>query len=523
MKQQIALRITPGQASREESYREIVAQKMGVAPSKITGTRVVRRSVDARQRQVMVQLTVDAWVGEPVPVVEPRSFNWPNVASSPEVVVVGAGPGGLFAALKLIELGFKPVIVERGKRVNERKRDIALLNRNEQLDEDSNYAFGEGGAGTFSDGKLYTRSKKRGDFKNFLEILHFHGASEDILIDAHPHIGTDRLPGVIGNIRETILAAGGEFLFDSRVVDFVMSGSTMQGVVLADGNKIHARSVILATGHSARDVYFLLDQKGIELEAKTWALGVRVEHPQELIDTIQYHSPGGRGAFLPAASYNFSCQVSGRGVYSFCMCPGGFIVPAMTNTNEMVVNGMSPAKRNSPFANSGIVTEITTEDLVDYHQLGAMAGLKFQQEVEQTCAVNGGQGVVAPAQRLVDFIDGRLSYDLPECSYVPGTVSAPLHFILPEQIASRLREGFLQFGKRAKGFLDEEAIILGTESRTSSPVRIPRDRETFQHKGISGLFPCGEGAGYAGGIASSALDGEKCAESVARWIKGQRV
>lgn len=520
MKQQIALRITPEQASHEDKYRNIVAKKMGVAPSKIKGTRVVRRSVDARQKQVMVQLTVNAWVGEPVPVVESRLFNWPNVNLAPEVVVVGAGPGGLFAALKLIELGLKPVIVERGKRVDERKRDIALLNRNEQLDEDSNYAFGEGGAGTFSDGKLYTRSKKRGDFKNFLEILHFHGAPEDVLIDAHPHVGTDRLPAVISNIRETILAAGGEFLFDSRVTDFLISGTEIQGVVLADGTKIPGKSVILATGHSARDVYYLLDQKGIELESKTWALGVRVEHPQELIDKIQYHSPEGRGAFLPAASYNFSYQVAGSGVYSFCMCPGGFIVPAMTNANEMVVNGMSPAKRNSPFANSGIVTEITSEDLGDYHQFGAMAGLRFQQDVENLCAVNGGQGVVAPAQRLVDFIGGRLSYDLPECSYIPGTVSAPLHFILPEQISSRLRQGFLHFGKRAKGFLDEEAIILGTESRTSSPVRIPRDRETFQHTGINGLFPCGEGAGYAGGIASSALDGERCAEKVALWIRG---
>jgi len=520
MKQQIALRITPEQASREDNYRNIVARKMGVAPDRITGMRVVRRSVDARQRQVMIQLTVDAWVGEPVPVVEPRLFSWPNVASAPEVIVVGAGPGGLFAALKLIELGLKPLIVERGKRVDERKRDIALLNRNEQLDEDSNYAFGEGGAGTFSDGKLYTRSKKRGDFKHFLEILHFHGASEDILINAHPHIGTDRLPGVISNIRETILSAGGEFMFNSRVVDFLMSGTQMQGVVLSDGTKIPAKSVILATGHSARDVYYLLDKKGIEIEAKTWALGVRVEHPQELIDQIQYHSPQGRGENLPPASYNFSCQVAGRGVYSFCMCPGGFMVPAMTNANEMVVNGMSPAKRNSPFANSGIVTEITADDLSDYHQFGAMAGLKFQEDVEKLCAVNGGQGVVAPAQRLVDFIGGRLSYDLPECSYVPGVISAPLHFILPDQITSRLREGFLQLGKRARGYLDEEAIILGTESRTSSPVRIPRNRATFQHTGISGLFPCGEGAGYAGGIASSALDGERCAENVARWVNG---
>ncbi len=515
------MRLTPEQASREESFKNIVARKMKISPGKITGLRVIRRSIDARQKQVMVQVHVEVWTGEPMPAHQPRSFHWPNATNAPEVIVVGAGPGGLFAALKLIELGFKPIVIERGKEVSERKRDIALLNRNEELNEDSNYAFGEGGAGTFSDGKLYTRSKKRGNFREFLEIMHFHGAADDILIEAHPHIGTDRLPRVIRNIRETIISSGGEFLFNARVVDFLLQGDEIVGVQIADGKKITAKAVILATGHSAKDIYWLLDEKGIELEAKTWAMGVRVEHPQELIDQIQYHTPEGRGNYLPAASYSFSHQVEGRGVYSFCMCPGGFIVPAMTGADEMVVNGMSPSGRNSPFANSGMVVEIRPEDIPDYHQYGALAGLKYQQDVERLCAVNGGQGVIAPAQRLVDFVERRLSYDLPDCSYVPGAVSAPLHFILPEHISSRLQEGFKFFGKRARGFLDEEAIVLGTESRTSSPVRIPRNRETLEHVRIKKLFPCGEGAGYAGGIASSALDGEQCALAVARLIRAK--
>ncbi|WP_462318441.1 NAD(P)/FAD-dependent oxidoreductase [Marinilabilia sp.] len=519
MKQQVALRLTPEQASREENYKKFAARKMKVSPSKITGVRVHRRSIDARQKQVMVQLHVDVWINEKPEPVNPKTFHWPDVSNAPEVIVVGAGPGGLFAALKLVESGLKPIILERGKEVSDRKKDIALLNRNEQLDEDSNYAFGEGGAGTFSDGKLYTRSKKRGDFKNFLEILHFHGASEDVLIDSHPHIGTDRLPGVIQNIRKTITLAGGVFQFNSKVVDLILRGDEIEGVITADGSRITAEAVILATGHSARDIYYLLNDKGIELEAKTWAMGVRVEHPQELIDQIQYHSPEGRGQFLPAASYSFSHQVEGRGVYSFCMCPGGFIVPAMTSADEMVVNGMSPSKRNSPFANSGMVVEMRPEDVPDFENLGPIAGLKYQQEIERLCFLNGGQGVIAPAQRLVDFVDGCLSFDLPDCSYVPGTVSAPLHFILPEHITTRLQEGFLQFGKWAKGFLDEEAIILGTESRTSSPVRIPRDKISLEHIRIRRLYPCGEGAGYAGGIASSALDGERCAEKVAQAVK----
>lgn len=518
MFQLIDLRLTPEEALQEDTIKKYAVRKLSINIGDISGIRIVRRSIDARQRQVMVDLQVQVWHNEPMPQTNPKKFHWPSVISAPEVIVVGSGPAGLFAALKLMELGLKPIIVERGKDVSERKKDIALLNRNEQLDDDSNYAFGEGGAGTFSDGKLYTRSKKRGDFRNFLELLYFHGSSENILIDAHPHIGTDKLPGIIRNIRNTIVTAGGEFLFRSRVVDFIINGDRIDGVILHDGTKLRGKAVILATGHSAKDVYHLLHEKGIELHAKTWAMGVRVEHPQELIDRIQYHTKDGRGLYLLAASYSFSHQVAGRGVYSFCMCPGGFIVPAMTGAEEMVINGMSPSQRNSPYANSGMVVEIRPEDLKGYEKYGVLAGLYYQQEVERLCFVNGGQGVIAPAQRLVDFVDGRLSFDLPETSYIPGVVAAPLHFILPDHISSRLREGFAYFGKRAKGFLCEEAVVLAAESRTSSPLRIPRDKDSYMHVSVKGLFPCGEGAGYAGGIASSAMDGERCAIGVAQYI-----
>jgi len=519
MKQQLGLRLTPEQASREDSIKKMVARELNISEVGIEGVRITRRSVDARQKQVMVQLQVEVWTGETPSDPQPIHFDWPNVKSKKEVIVVGAGPAGLFAALKLIELGLRPLIIERGKDVGERKKDIALLNRNEQINDDSNYAFGEGGAGTFSDGKLYTRSKKKGDFRKLLKLFYYHGASADVLIDSHPHVGTDVLPRVVGNIRKTITEAGGEFFFNSRVVDLMIDGGQIRGVVLLDGSKIYSRGVLLATGHSARDVYHLLHEKGVRLEAKSWAMGVRVEHPQNLIDQIQYHSSEGRGGFLPPAAYNFSCQSGGRGVYSFCMCPGGFIVPAMTGPDEMVVNGMSPSARNSPFANSGIVVEIRPEDLGDYQKHGPLGGIQYQKDVERLFYINGGEGVVAPAQRLVDFVGGRLSYDLPASSYLPGTISSPLHFILPDAISSRLRDGFSQFGKKAHGFLDEEAIILATESRTSSPVRVPRDRDTFQHEALEGLFPAGEGAGYAGGIASSALDGELCAQKMAQWMK----
>jgi uncharacterized FAD-dependent dehydrogenase len=519
MKKDIALRLTPKEASDEKYYKSLVAKKIKVSPDEITEMRIRKRSIDARQRQVMVQLHLDVYANSPAPAPQKVEFEYPDVLSKPEVIVVGAGPGGLFAALRLIELGIKPIVLERGKDVHERKKDIALLNRNNPVNPESNYAFGEGGAGTFSDGKLYTRSTKRGDFKKILNVLCFHGAQDEILIDAHPHVGTDRLPGVIKNIRESILKAGGEVLFNTKVVDLLVDNQEVKGVVLSDGTCLKGEAVVLATGHSARDVYSMLHKKAIQLEAKTWAMGVRVEHPQEIIDQIQYHSPEGRGQYLPAASYSFSTQVKERGVYSFCMCPGGFVVPAMTGENEMVVNGMSPSRRNSPFANSGMVVEVRPEDIPDeFKKHGVLAGLEYQKEVERLCYINGGHNLIAPAQRLTDFVDSRLSFDLPETSYVPGTIASPLHFVLPELITSRLQEGFTQFGKWAKGFLDEEAIVLGTESRTSSPVRIPRDPNTLQHAQIKGLFPCGEGAGYAGGIASSAIDGEKCADAVVHYL-----
>lgn len=514
MKKEIALRLTPQEASSELLYRPLVAKQLGVQPAEISGIRVVRRSIDARQKQVFVQLHVEAWVNEPVETMESPVFEYGDVTHAPQAIVVGAGPGGLFAALRLIELGICPIVIERGKEVSERKKDVAILNRNQGLNPESNYGFGEGGAGTFSDGKLYTRSHKRGDIQKFLNVLCFHGADEQILIDTHPHVGTDKLPGVIKNIRETIIKAGGKVLFNTRVDDLIIDDNTIKGVVTSQGDKITANAVILATGHSARDVYQMLHQRQIALEAKTWAMGVRVEHPQELIDNIQYHTNKGRGEYLPAASYSFATQVQERGVYSFCMCPGGFIVPAMTGPDEMVVNGMSASQRNSPYANSGMVVEIRPEDLGEFQNHGVMGGLMFQQHVERMCYINGGKGVVAPAQRLGDFVKGRLSFDLPDCSYVPGLIASPLHFILPDQIGQRLREGFKHFGKWADGFLTNEAIVLGTESRTSAPVRIPRDPHTLQHIQIAGLFPCGEGAGYAGGIASSAIDGEKCAEMV---------
>ncbi|TCO09780.1 NAD(P)/FAD-dependent oxidoreductase [Natronoflexus pectinivorans] len=518
MKKEVVLRITPQEAYDDAKVLSLIASALKVKPSKVTGYYIRKRSIDARRAPVMIQLHIMAWANAPMIKPEMASFDYPDVSRSPEVIIAGAGPGGLFAALRLIEHGLKPIILERGKSVSDRKRDVALLNRNHPVNPDSNYAFGEGGAGTFSDGKLYTRSTKRGDFKRFLEILCFHGAHQDILIDAHPHIGTDKLPGVIKNIRETIINAGGEVRFETKVKDLIIDGDTVCGVVTSNDEKIFGEALILATGHSARDVYEMLHYRAIKLEAKTWAMGVRVEHPQHLIDQIQYHSPEGRGEYLPAASYNFSCQVENRGVYSFCMCPGGIIVPAMTGEQEMVVNGMSASGRNSPFANSGMVVEIHSQDLDGYKKHGDLAGLVFQKEVEKLCFVNGGKNNVAPAQGLVDFVNGKLSFDLPETSYIPGVISAPLHFILPEIISARLREGFKMFGKWAKGFLTDEAIVLGTESRTSSPVRIPRDSSTLEHIQIKKLYPCGEGAGYAGGIASSALDGERCADMVARSL-----
>ena len=430
----------------------------------------------------------------------------------------GAGPAGLFAALRLIELGIRPVIIERGRDVSSRKIDIAKISREHIVDPDSNYCFGEGGAGTYSDGKLYTRSKKRGDNTRVQELLCLHGANENIMYEAHPHLGTDKLPGIISNIRKSIIDSGGEFLLEKKVIDFILEGRNIKGVVTSDNEKYMSDYVILATGHSARDIYEICLNLGIDLEMKSFAMGVRVEHPQELIDTIQYHG-NSRGEFLPAASYNLAKQVDGRGVYSFCMCPGGFIVPSATSQEEVVVNGMSPSERNSPYANSGIVVEIKAEDLVKFGSSGVLAGIEFQKELEREAWKNGGHTQCAPAQRLADFVAGELSASLPKVSYFPGVSSSPLHSWLPKAIGRRLRDGLRLFGHMMNGYVTNEAVVLGVESRTSSPVRIPRDSEKMHHIRISGLYPCGEGSGYAGGIVSSAVDGMRAAEAIGKLIK----
>jgi len=508
----IQITLSPKRASDEKFFKIDVADMLNISPEEITGLEVLKKSIDARGKNVKMNMQMNVWWGEPYYENE-FELKLSDVSSKPEVIIAGAGPAGLFAALKLIERGLKPVILERGKSVRERKRDIQDLNKNRGVNPDSNYCFGEGGAGTFSDGKLYTRSKKRGDVSRILNILQYHGAKNDILSDAHPHIGTNKLPGIIVKIRETIINAGGEIHFNTRIDDLIIEGNIAKGVVTQNGEKIYGKAVILATGHSARNVFEMLHNKGILLEAKPFAMGVRVEHPQGLIDSIQY-SCKIRSDYLPAAAYNLVSQVNGRGVYSFCMCPGGFIVPAATAPGEIVVNGMSPSGRNSKYANSGMVVEIKTEDFPEHEKFGVLAGLKFQQQVEQTAFLNGGNGLIAPAQRLHDFVNGKLSSSLPDTSYYPGIISSPLHFWLPEHISFRLREGFKIFGKRMKGYLTNEAVILGVESRTSSPIRIPRDKDTLQHPQIKNLYPCAEGAGYAGGIISAAVDGERCAEKI---------
>lgn len=511
---QLSISVSPKQASDNEACKLVVAKKLQIKVSDITHFNIVRRSVDARGRNVRINLGVEVFVGELPDKSDLPEINYANVGNKPEVVIVGAGPAGLFAALRLIELGLKPVIVERGKDVSSRKADIAAIHRNEMVNPDSNYGFGEGGAGTFSDGKLYTRSKKKGDIRKILRVLHQHGAQPDILIDAHPHIGTNVLPRVIVAIRKTILEHGGKIYYNQRVNDFVLQDGKMTGVKTLNGEKYTGIAVVLSTGHSARDMYKLLRYKGIHLEAKNFAVGVRVEHPQALIDQIQYHRAN-RGEYLPAASYSFVSQVDGRGVYSFCMCPGGVIVPASTAPNEMVVNGMSPSHRGGLFANSGIVTEIRIGDLKQYQHHREMAGLKFQEDLEHKCFQMAGHSQMAPAQRLTDFVNGKNPSLLNKTSYHPGIIPSDMHRWLPVEVAERLREGFNIFNQKARGFLSDEATVMGVESRTSSPIRIPRNETTFEHVTMPGLFPCGEGAGYAGGIVSSAVDGERCAEKVA--------
>ena len=519
MKKELNIAVSPAQASDQSKLKIVVAENLKIESDRIQYVVIRRRSIDARNSNIRINLGLDVFVDEPMPLIPKPSFSYPDISKCPPVLIIGAGPAGLFAALHLIELGFKPVIFERGKTVSERKRDIAAIHGEHIVDPDSNYGFGEGGAGTFSDGKLYTRSKKRGDVRKILEVLNFHGAQDEILIDAHPHIGTNVLPRVIVAIRNSILSAGGEIHFNSRITDLVIRNQEARGVVLRDGSIVEGIAVVLATGHSSRDIYRMLHDKGILLEAKSFAVGVRVEHPQELIDRIQYHGTK-RGEYLPAATYAFVEQVNDRGVYSFCMCPGGLVVPAATAPGELVVNGMSPSDRGGHFANSGMVVEIRPGDLQAKNNVpDVFAGLRFQEDIEKLCYKMAGNTQFAPAQRLADFVGGRKSVNLPESSYRPGLIESPLHEWLPPLIGSGLQEGLKSIGRKTRGYLTNEAVVLGVESRTSSPVRIPRNLETLEHVQIKRLFPCGEGSGYAGGIMSSAVDGERVAEMIANLYK----
>jgi len=515
------LRLLPQQAADEDGIKAFLAQEKGLDVRTITRVRVLKRSIDARQRTIYMNIKARAYINEEPTDDEYTRTEYHDVSAARRVVIVGAGPGGLFAALRLIELGLKPVVVERGKDVRGRKKDIAAIARTQKVDPESNYCFGEGGAGAFSDGKLYTRSKKRGNTEKILNVFCQHGASTSILADAHPHIGTDRLPGVIENMRQTILRSGGEAHFRTRMDSFLIDKGAVIGIratELDTGREVVFRGpVILATGHSGRDVYEYLAENGIQIEPKALAVGVRLEHPAELIDQIQYHNRNGRGRWLPAAEYSFVTQAGGRGVYSFCMCPGGFVIPAATGPRQIVVNGMSPANRGSRWSNSGMVVEVRPED-VDGCGDDALVMMRYQQRIEQCCWQQGNMRQTAPAQRMADFTVKKLSYDLPKSSYAPGLVSSPLHFWLPEGISSRLSQAFVKFGQISRGFLTNEAVLIAAETRTSSPVRILRDNDTLQHVMLKGLFPCGEGAGYAGGIVSAGVDGERCADAVKAYV-----
>ena len=541
------LRVLPQQAANEQSLKEYISIEKGLDVRTICAVRILKRSIDARQRTIYINLKVQAFINEQPTEEEYTPTVYTNVSGKPAVIVVGAGPGGLFAALHLIEKGFRPIVIERGKNVRERKEDIALISRQHKVDSESNYSFGEGGAGAFSDGKLYTRSKKRGNVDKILNVFCQHGASTSILVDAHPHIGTDKLPRVIENMRNTIISCGGEVHFKTRMDSLIIEKNKVVGIE-TNTNETFRGPVILATGHSARDVYRWLYANGVQLEAKGIAVGVRLEHPSMLIDQIQYHNKYGRGKYLPAAEYSFVQQVDGRGVYSFCMCPGGFVVPAASGPHQLVVNGMSPSNRGTKWSNSGMVVEIRPEDLQDPSlQLQAcelypdsaeaeteklmqrddlpkedgqslLAMMHFQEKLEQICWQQGNMRQTAPAQRMVDFTRKKLSYDLPKSSYSPGLVSSPLHFWMPQFISERLSKGFQAFGKSSHGFLTNEAVMMAVETRTSSPVRIVRDNQTLQHVTVEGLFPCGEGAGYAGGIVSAGIDGERCAAAAAEYL-----
>ena len=555
MTNEYQIRVVPQVAAQEDRLKMWIADEQGIDVRTINHVRILKRSIDARQRQIFVNLKVRVYVNEQPHDDEYQRTEYPNVEGRPQVIVVGAGPGGLFAALRLIELGLRPIVLERGKNVHDRKKDLANITKTQKVDAESNYCFGEGGAGAYSDGKLYTRSKKRGNTDKILNVFCQHGASTAILADAHPHIGTDRLPKVIEAMRNTIINCGGEVHFQTKMTQLIINNNqetinvshcvgvvaeeTVIGERLLVIEKEYSGPVILATGHSARDVYRYLAEAKIEIEAKGIAVGVRLEHPAHLIDQIQYHSKQGRGQYLPAAEYAMVTQVDGRGVYSFCMCPGGFVIPAATDKEQIVVNGMSPASRGTAWSNSGMVVEVRPEDL-DNNQYTInnkrvdddederllvngyclpLKVMRFQEELEKICWQQGNMKQTAPAQRMSDFVNGKLSYDLPKSSYAPGLISSPLHFWLPKMISKRLQEGFKTFGRSAHGFLTNEAVMIAVETRTSSPVRIVRDRDTLQHVRIQGLFPCGEGAGYAGGIVSAGVDGERCAEMCAAYLQ----
>ena len=557
MIQEYQIRILPEQAANEEGIKRYLAKEKGLDVRTLNQVRVLKRSIDARQRTIFVNLKVRAYINEFPQDDQYIHTEYPDVSSRPRVIVVGEGPGGLFASLRLIELGYRPIVLERGKDVRERKKDLSNITKTQKVDGESNYCFGEGGAGAYSDGKLYTRSKKRGSVDKILNVFCQHGANTNILADAHPHIGTDKLPRVIENMRNTIIKCGGEVHFQTKMIRLILESEGkltapdaaagdrvigVEAVNLATGaEETYRGPVILATGHSARDVYRYLASSNIEIEAKGIAVGVRLEHPSQLIDQIQYHNKSGRGKYLPAAEYSFVTQVEGRGVYSFCMCPGGFVIPAATGPEQLVVNGMSPSNRGTAWSNSGMVVETHPEDVAQFvkeHQAiieqtemkaqqndslfnlhSSLQMMYFQQIVEKQCWQQGNMKQTAPAQRMADFVNNRLSYDLPKSSYAPGIISSPLHFWMPSFVSKRLQEGFKTFGKNAHGFLTNEATLIAMETRTSSPVRIIRDRETLQHVRIQGLFPCGEGAGYAGGIVSAGVDGERCAEMCAEYMK----